>query len=159
MSIIKFSDFYYGAVLSMLLFNKKFKPALVESDDNRQVYDLSNDKADYRIFIKYRSKKQDIKTIDYNSWSFSFTDVDKSEIQDYLDDGYNLFLILVCATTELSGSEIAVVNKQEIKELFSLGKDSITISRKKGEHSFRISIGGGRENAMLIRNNRFEELF
>ena len=39
MSKIKVADFYYGAVLSML-FNSKVNPALVESDENRQIYDL-----------------------------------------------------------------------------------------------------------------------
>ena len=36
MSKIKVSDFYYGAVLSMLLSNG-VKPVLLESDENRQV--------------------------------------------------------------------------------------------------------------------------
>ena len=43
--------------------------------------------------------------------------------------------------------------------MISIGKDSITISRRKGEHAYRISIGGGRENAMQVTANRFEELF
>ena len=53
MSKIKVSDFYYGAVLSML-FNRHISPALVESDDDRQVYDLTTNKDNYRLYIKYR---------------------------------------------------------------------------------------------------------
>ena len=50
-------------------------------------------------------------------------------------------------------------DKDQIKQLNSLGKSSITISRKKNERAYRISVGGGRENAMQIKTNRFEELF
>ncbi|WP_061213464.1 hypothetical protein [Syntrophomonas wolfei] len=72
---------------------------------------------------------------------------------------YNLLLALVCGVEGLSNSEIAVVDKDQIKQLNSLGKSSITISRKKNERAYRISVGGGRENAMQIKTNRFEELF
>ncbi|MDD4390897.1 MAG: hypothetical protein PHW03_08925 [Eubacteriales bacterium] len=68
-------------------------------------------------------------------------------------------LALVCGVEGLSNSEIAVVDKDQIKQLNSLGKSSITISRKKNERAYRISVGGGRENAMQIKTNRFEELF
>ncbi len=158
MSKIKVADFYYGSVLSML-FNSHINPVLVESDDNRQVYDLTTNTGECRLFIKYRADKQDTKTLDYNSWLFTLTDSDKTEMKDYIDNGYNLVLALVCGMAELSGSEIAVVDKHQIEELISLGKNSITISRKKSERAYRISIGGGRENAMQIKSNRFEELF
>ena len=90
---------------------------------------------------------------------FNLTDSDKQEILSYIDNGYNLVLALVCGVAGLSDSEIAVIDKDQIKELLALGKSSITISIKKGEHAFRISVGGGRENAMKIKTNRFEELF
>lgn len=158
MSKIKVADFYYGAVLSML-FNNNINPALVEGDDDRQVYDLTTDTGECRLFIKYRADKQETKTLDYNSWLFTFTDSDKSEIQSYIESGYNLLLALVCGVEGLSNSEIAVVDKDQIKQLNGLGKSSITISRKKNERAYRISVGGGRENAMQIKTNRFEELF
>lgn len=158
MSKIKVADFYYGAVLSML-FNNHINPALVEGDDDRQVYDLTTDTGECRLFIKYRADKQETKTLDYNSWLFTFTDSDKSEIQSYIKSGYNLLLALVCGVEGLSNSEIAVVDKDQIKQLNGLGKSSITISRKKNERAYRISVGGGRENAMQIKTNRFEELF
>lgn len=158
MSKIKVADFYYGAVLSML-FNNNINPALVEGNDDRQVYDLTTDTGVCRLFIKYRANKQDTKTPDYNSWVFVVTDSDKKEMVDYLHSGYNLLLALVCGVTGISGSEIAVLDKYQIEELIGLGKNSITISRKKNERAYRISVGGGREKAMQIRNNRFEELF
>lgn len=158
MSKIKVADFYYGAVLSML-FNNHINPALVEGDENRQVYDLTTDARDCRLFIKYRANKQDTKTQDYYSWLFTITESDKNEILDYLDRGYNLLLALVCGVEGLSDSEIAVLDKYQIEELINLDKSSITISRKKNERAYRISVGGGRENAMQITSNRFEELF
>lgn len=50
MSKIKVADFYYGAVLSML-FNSHINPALVEGDDDRQVYDLTTDTRACRLFM------------------------------------------------------------------------------------------------------------
>ena len=158
MSKMKIADFYYGAVLSML-FNSHIKPALVEGDDDRQIYDLTTNTGECRLFIKYRADKEKRKTEDYSSWVFNLTDSDKQEILSYIDNGYNLVLALVCGVAGLSDSEIAVIDKDQIKELLALGKSSITISIKKGEHAFRISVGGGRENAMKIKTNRFEELF
>ncbi|NLU10498.1 MAG: hypothetical protein GXW90_06105 [Tepidanaerobacter acetatoxydans] len=56
-------------------------------------------------------------------------------------------------------SEIVILNKDEIREIIDLQKTSITVSRKKHERAFRISVGGGRDNAMQIKTNRFDELF
>ena len=67
----------------------------MEGDSNRQVYDISTDKGDFRLFIKYRADKQDIKTEDYNSWTFQLTQKDKSEIVDYLNNNYNLVVALL----------------------------------------------------------------
>lgn len=65
----------------------------------------------------------------------------------------------MCGQKGLSESEIAVLDKDQVKEILDLGKTSITISRKKNEKAFRISIGGGRNNSIQIKSNRFEELF
>jgi hypothetical protein len=158
MSKIKVSDFYYGAVLSMLLSNG-VKPVLLESDENRQVYDLATDNGECRLFMKYRRDKQDTKTQDYSSWTFVLTDSDKEEITGYIQEGFNLIVALVCGVADLAESEVAVLDRDQIQELIMLDKNSITISRKKNERAYRISLGGGRENAMLVRANRFEELF
>ena len=52
---LKVADFYYGSVLS-LLFNNHIVPALVEGNSDRQVYDLTTNQAEFRLFIKYRSE-------------------------------------------------------------------------------------------------------
>jgi hypothetical protein len=68
-------------------------------------------------------------------------------------------LALVCGIAGLSDSEFALIDKEQVKKLINLDKDSITISRRKHERAYRISIGGGRNNAMQITANRFGELF
>jgi hypothetical protein len=53
----KEADFYYGAVLSMLI-SKNVNPILIENNNDRQVYDLTTNKNEYRAFIKYRTLKK-----------------------------------------------------------------------------------------------------
>ena len=104
---------------------------------------------EYR-FMKYRRDKQDTKTQDYSSWTFVLTDSDKEEITGYIQEGFNLIVALVCGVADLAESEVAVLDRDQIQELIMLDKNSITISRKKNERAYRISLGGGRENAMLV---------
>ncbi len=87
MSKIRIADFYYGAALSVLFNNsdKKISAALIESDNSRQLYCLTTDNNECRLFIKYRSDKIDTKAEDYYSWQFSLTDRDKSEIEDLIE--------------------------------------------------------------------------
>ena len=158
MSKIKVADFYYGAVLSML-FNSKVNPALVESDENRQIYDLTTNDGSCRLYIKYRANKIKNLTENYNSWQFVFAPTELDDIKKYIDNGFNLSLALVCGMEGLSDSEIAVLNKSEVEELLNLEKLSITISRKKNERAYRSSIGGGRNSAMKIKANQCEEIF
>ncbi|NLC68580.1 MAG: hypothetical protein GX754_07335, partial [Clostridiaceae bacterium] len=152
MSKTKVADFYYGAALSMLFNNstRKISIALIESDENRQLYYLMTDNNECRLFIKYRSTRIETKKENYNSWLFTMTERDKNEIQTIIDEGHNLVLALVCGVSGLSDSELALLDRDQVKKLIDLGKDSITISRKKHERAYRISIGGGRENAMLV---------
>jgi len=156
MSKIKVADFYYGAVLSML-FSHGINPALIENSDDRQVYDFTTNKNKFRLFVKYRAMKQNTKREDYNSWLFTIAQ-DTSEIQSYIDNGANIILGLVCGSDNLAESELAVLDTEQIRQILVLEKSSITISRKKGERAFRISMGGGRDEALQVKCNRFEEL-
>ena len=158
MSKIKVADFYYGAVLSML-FNRHVNPALVESDDNRQIYDLTTNNGSCRLYIKYRADRIRTKTEDYNSWQFGFSQSEIDELKNYMNRNINLSMALVCRVEGLSESEIAVLDKKEIDELLKLDKKSITISRKKNERAYRISLGGGRSAAIQVKANRFEDIF
>ncbi|WP_425059019.1 hypothetical protein SCACP_36680 [Sporomusa carbonis] len=147
------ADFYYGAVLSKL-FNNNILPALVEGDDDRQIYKLTTNDGEYRLFIKYRAKSRPGVHGQYRSWQFTFTSEDIDEIFGYISDGHNLLMALVCGEEGFNGSELAVLDRDDITQCLGGGKTSLTISRAKGEKAFRISMGGGRKNAIKIPSNR-----
>ncbi len=153
MAHLKEADFYYGSILSHL-FNKRICPMLIEGGDDRQIYQFTTNDTEFKLFTKYRSISISSKKEDYNSWQFVFSTDDIIELNQMLSDDHELSLGLVCGTKALNKSEIAFIHKDEIKEILSSGKTTITISRKKGEKAFRVSRGGGRENAMQIPSNR-----
>ena len=153
MSKLKEADFYYGAVLSTLL-NNKITPVLIESGNDRQIYDFTTDSKDFRLIVKYRSYEIKTKKKDYCSWQFNLSD-DIADLKQGMKSDKKLSLGLVCGKIKLNKSEYAVLHKDEIKEILDSGKESITISRKKGEKAFRISMGGGRQKSMKIESNRY----
>jgi len=103
-----------------MLFHNNIKPALVEGNDDRQVYDLTTNNTEFRLFIKYRTDKQNIITKDYNSWVFILSENDRKEILYYLDSGYNLIIALACGVKGLIDSELAMLDKHEIKQIIDL---------------------------------------
>ena len=151
---LKEADFYYGAVLSGL-FNNGIHPVLIEGGNDRQVYEFTTNKKNFRLFLKYRSRSNETKASDYSSWSFTFSDSDLDELRSYLSDKKHLSLGLICGKEQMKKSEYAVLNKEDIQELFNAGRDSLTISRKTGERAYRVPIVGGRVNALQIRMNRW----
>lgn len=120
--------------------------------------DITTDNVACRLYIKYRADKQNTKTKNYSSWNFSFTDSEINELKNYIQE-YNLSMALVCGVKVLSESEIAVLDKKQIEELLNLNKSSVSISRKKNERAYRIPVGGGRDNAIKVKANRFVDLF
>lgn len=157
MSKIKVADFYYGAVLSML-FSHGVKPALVENGSDRQVFDITTDKSEVKLYVKYRAKKNETKKADYSSWVFSINE-DKSELISYIDNGSNLVLALVCGEDDLGESQLAVLDTEQIKQILEADKTTINITIKKGEKAFRIPMDRKREDGMKVKCNRFDELF
>ena len=153
MSILKEADFYYGAVLSALI-NRGICPALVEGGNDRQIYNFTTNEQDFLLFIKYRSKPISTKTPEYTSWQFCFSADDIKELTQFMSSAKHLCVGLVCGNQKLNTSEYAVLHKEDLIQLFSEGKNAFTISRKKGEKAFRISVGGGRGNAIQISSNR-----
>lgn len=153
MAKLKESDFYYGAILSMLL-NNGICPMLIEGGDNRRVYEFTTNKKNFRLFLKYRSSPLNTKKEDYWSWQFIFSDGDMDYIRECLNSE-NLFVIgLVCGVEGLNNSEYAALQREHIEEIIKQGKTSVTLSRRKGEHDFRLSTGGGRENSMRIKASK-----
>lgn len=146
-------DFYYGAVWSTLL-NNGVCPVLIEGGCDRQIYRITTDEKETLLFVKYRSSPNDTKKEDYFSWSFVFSDNDLRELNDLLKSEREFSLGLVCGANKLNQSQYVVLDRKDIRELFSQGKTSLTVSRKKNERYFRVSIGGGRDNSLKIKANR-----
>lgn len=153
MSKLKEADFYYGAVLSTL-FNNGICPMLIEGGNDRQVYEFTTDYKDFRLFVKYRSTGRKGSKDGYMSWQFIFSEQDIRELRFYIVDNRNLSLGLVCGTDMLTESQYAVLYKDDIEKVLTADKKSLTLSRKKGERAFRLSLGGGRQFADLIPANR-----
>lgn len=109
--------------------------------------------------FKYRSDKQNTKKNEYSSWLFKLTGDNIKELCQYLKEGCNLIIALVCGVKSLKESQIALLDKDQIQEIINLNKTSITISRKNREKSFRVLIGGERENSIMVKTDRFKELF
>ena len=152
MANLKEADFYYGSVLSRLLC-RNINPAIVENGNDRQIMKFTTNQGDFIMFLKYRSKPV-TKKDGYRSWEFTFSANDLTELRQFLSQPIHLSLGLVCADDKLDTSEYAVLHKTDIQSIFVLGKTSFTISRKKGEHAYRVFIGGGRSKAILIPSNR-----
>ena len=130
MSKIKVADFYYGAVLSML-FSHGIKPALVENGADRQVYDITTDKSEFRLYVKYRANKNNTKKLDYSSWVFTIKD-DTAELQSYINNGYKLIVTLVCGEENLGESQLAVLDTEQITEIINSGKKNNQCHNQKG---------------------------
>lgn len=153
MARLKKADFYYGAILSHLV-HEKVCPALIEGGANRRIYEFTTNQGNFRLFAKYRANPTDTKRSGYNSWQFTFLPKETDELCRYLDDEMSLSIGLVCGTNALDDCEIAFLHKEEIVKILDAEKDSLTISRKKHESMFRVSMGGGRDNSMQIKCNR-----
>lgn len=154
MAKLKEADFYYGAVLSAL-FNNGICPMLIEGGADRQVYDFTADHAEFRLFVKYRSIPIGTKTDGYESWQFNFSANDLQELTQYISEKQHLSLGLVCGMEQFNESEFAVLHKEDIQKILDAGKSSLTISRRAGERAFRVAMGGGRDQAMQIKANRW----
>ncbi|KYD35381.1 hypothetical protein B4114_1194 [Geobacillus stearothermophilus] len=77
MATICKADYYYGALLSALV-NGGLAPALFEKEnDNRQIYEVTTNKASYIIYTKYNTTPSGSKDF---TWSFSFSDNEIEEI-------------------------------------------------------------------------------
>lgn len=156
MSKLKESDYYYGAVLSTLL-NNKICPVLFESGNDRQIYDCTTDHGNFRLFLKYRSTANTTLTPNYYSWQFVFSKKDLVELKAYLNEKEHLSLVLglICGHTHMAKSHYAVVPEDVIHTILDQGKNSVTISWKKGEQYYRLISDGSRNNAIRLKVNAY----
>lgn len=154
MAKLNASDFYFGSVI-ISLFNRGIKPAIIENEKGRQVYDFMTNNQKFRWFIKYRSNPTLTEQDDYLSWQFVLSQNDLAELKKFLDDQLQLCLVLVCGNEILHKSEFAILHPDEITKILEQGKSSISISRKTHEHKYRIAMAGSRKLALRIDSNRY----
>jgi hypothetical protein len=158
MSKIAQADFYFGAALSVL-FNYKYVPALIEGGEKRRVYNITLNDGDVTLYMMYRSKPN-TNNDEYKSWQFKLGQLDKDEISKMFESNPRTKLVLICGAEILRESELAILSAEQTKQCIDLNNHSdenFTIGRKKNEHSFRVSRGGGRDNALLIKADVFSE--
>ena len=141
MSKMKKADFCYGAVLSSL-FNhgaKKATPSLVDACSDSRNYDISTNQGDFSIIMQYRSSKSDIP----RHWTFSFKYDEIMKMLLQIEENRQIVLALICVSDKLSDSELAILDSDDIHNLFyEQNKTNITISRKEREKFFKIHIKG-----------------
>jgi len=109
------------------------------------------------LFMKYRSRPN-TNNEEYSSWQFTFSENELDELKNRLGD--DLRVVLVCGCDQkLNDSEIAVLDGNETETcLFNNHheRNNLTIGRRYREWNFRISMGGGRDNDLLIRANKID---
>src|SRR5690554_2521620 len=71
LSRVNAADFYYGAVLSVML-SRGVVPALFQESTERRLYELTTDKDEYRLYLKYRSAPCN-QSVSSRLWNFSFS--------------------------------------------------------------------------------------
>lgn len=149
MMVLK-SDFYYGALLINLI-KENFAPAIIESGDERQVYELASDHGDYIIFAKYRGSKQG------NAWNFVFTSRDVARLKSLGEEENSVIVALVCGDKKLNDSEIAYVTYDELQRVihFNEVEQHLTIRAKSNARFFEV-YSGVYDPARVLRVRRDE---
>lgn len=153
---LKIADFYYGAVISFLL-NNHITPSLIESGKDRRIYNFTTNSMDFRLVVKYRAEKTEVKNDEYSSWTFQLLK-EYEYMNQALDDRTIALFCLVCGDENLKNSELVVLTLEDMTKLKKQKKGSVTISRKGKEKYYRIAMGGGRENSLKIPGNRLEKI-
>lgn len=157
MKKLKQYHFWYGAILNAIFeCNEDAIPTLLEATEKRGVYKIitNTSKKEYVVFCKHAFQK-DNKNKTYSSWIFKFSEEDKKCLKKYYDQGYPVFIYLLCAVDELKESEIAVCTYEEF--LVVQDKQTVTIGRKKGKSYFNLHTEKQRATAIHLMRDRIEQ--
>ena len=157
MSRIKAADFYYGAVLSKLM-SRGVDPVMIESGADRRIYEVNTRGTAFTLFVKYKTHMEPSSKDGMNSWRFSIRE-DMTLLREHMEKNKNLVMALLCASDDLNESELALLDCNEVNRMIFLDKETILISRRRGEKYYRIANGPDREDSFEIKSNRFEEFF
>lgn len=167
MGAFKKADYYYGALLSLLM-NNGMKPALFEKEnyDDRKRYTVTTNNGEYEFYCKYMSNptgKDDL------TWSFNFTDKECKEISSLLKLEKKIIFALICTQKDLTSTkqEVALVYKDEFVKCVELKtyKDSAPrLSVKMTKFSNYLKIYGNKradkigkvDNTIKIERSRMQ---
>lgn len=149
MNGLKKRDFYFGAILSVLLSGKHthYTPSLISSEksDRGRIYEFAVDKEpDFILLMAYGTQRQDTYDKIYKSWSFSFNDEQLTKIKSCIDSNEKIKIAYLCGAPQLNQSELAVMDNEDIiNTVYKDGelKKNVTIRRDKQKQYYEIFRG------------------
>lgn len=153
---IRERDFYFGAILSVLL-KGKYTPSLISADkDTGRIYEFAvNNEPDFILLMKHSAKpRQDTEDKDYNSWAFTFNEEELDKIKDCIDKNEKIKIAYLCGMEDLYQSELALMDNKDIMETVYMDgvlRKSITIRRDKGKHNYSVFRGKGSHNPYSLK--------
>lgn len=123
---LKKYHFYQGAVLSRLLHNEKpIQLMLVEKNsDEWGAYRVGVENEQYILYCKYSSKPISNSKRNVKKWQFTFTEIDKERLRNYLQKPEQLRLILVCVAGNIDRhiNEVCIMGQDELKKCLDLNQ-------------------------------------
>ncbi|MGV8907202.1 MAG: hypothetical protein ACOH15_11450 [Acetobacterium sp.] len=142
MATVNKVDFYYGAMLSVMITKGVQKPALFEESENKRIYTFCTNKGDYQMYMKYASAPSKRKNVNKQLWQFTFTPDEIKVIDSTQDNGKKTLFGLICAKVKLNESELVILNLDQAKLCLGLdvSRDTyrITVKYEKGNHGLKV---------------------
>lgn len=159
-------DFYFGAVLSVLLRGKDthYTPSLISTDDQGgRIYEFAVDnEPDFILIMSYASHpRSDTADKSYDSWLFNFTDEQRIKIKECLDKKQNIKIALLCGRDKWNQSELAIMTNEDIKGTMCADgnvKKAITVRRDSKKHSYSVYRGKSPKDAYQLKAQIPKEL-
>ncbi len=156
MSVVRKADFYYGALMSVLI-NNGIVPVIIERGESRRIYTMTTNKGNYEIYAKYVSSPIKRKNKDVKLWHFNFSYDEVQSIKNYEEKDKNYYFALICGYQDnFQESEIAILTLEQVKNCLDIDykRESYRISIKveKGGHGLKV-YGTGRSDILNGKDN------
>jgi len=137
-------DFYYGALLSVLI-NNGISPYILETSDSRKIFELSTNSGKYKIYTKYVTSPKRGSNGKRLLWNFTFNKKEIEEIKRLLNNEGNLYFAFVCGQKEFEtgNCEITLLSAEQLKECINIenpygDQERLSIRKNKGAHSLSV---------------------
>jgi hypothetical protein len=152
-------DFYFGAILSVLLGgkHKQYTPSLISTDNKSgRIYEFTvNNEPDFLLIMTYASHpRKDTYDKDFDSWSLPFNNEQRQKIKEYMDSGKAIKIACMCGKIPLQESELALMDNEDIAQtIYRDGKvkKSVTIRRGKKKHNYLVFRGRSPKEAYQLK--------